>query len=65
LEVSSNVKIAMQCFENFGGSNAPIAPAGCAPDGGACKDLGCGKSWVATELCIPICNCLMCSFKFR
>jgi len=26
LKVSTNVKIAMQCFENFGGRNAPIAP---------------------------------------
>ena len=29
MKVSTNVKIAMQCFENFGGENAP-AP-GCAP----------------------------------
>jgi len=26
LKVSTNVKAAMQCFENFGGSNAPNAP---------------------------------------
>jgi len=26
LKVSANVKIAMQCFENFGGANAPNAP---------------------------------------
>jgi len=31
LKVSANVKIAMQCFENFGGANAPNAPLGCAP----------------------------------
>jgi len=33
LKVSTNVKIAMQCFENFGGrANAPNAPPpGCAP----------------------------------
>jgi len=34
LKVSANVKIVMQCFENFGGganaSNAP--PPGCATD---------------------------------
>jgi len=29
LKVSANVKIAMQCFENFGGVNAP--PPGCTP----------------------------------
>jgi len=29
LKVSANVKIAMQCFENFGEANAP--PPGCAP----------------------------------
>jgi len=28
LKVSANVKIAMQCFENFGAENAP---PGCAP----------------------------------
>jgi len=26
LKVSANVKIAMQCVENFGGANAPNAP---------------------------------------
>jgi len=26
LKVSTNVDIAMQCFENFGGENAPNAP---------------------------------------
>jgi len=26
LKVSANVKIAMQCFKNFGGANAPNAP---------------------------------------
>jgi len=26
LKVSTNVKIAMQCFENFGEANAPNAP---------------------------------------
>jgi len=26
LKVSTNVKIAMHCFENFGGANAPNAP---------------------------------------
>jgi len=26
LKVSANVKIAMQCFENFGGANAPNTP---------------------------------------
>jgi len=26
LKGSANVKIAMQCFENFGGANAPNAP---------------------------------------
>jgi len=31
LKVSTNVKIAMQCFENFGGTNAPNAPPGCSP----------------------------------
>jgi len=31
MKVSANVKIAMQCFENFGGANAPNAPPGCAP----------------------------------
>jgi len=32
LKVSTNAKIAMQCFENFGvGANAPNAPPGCAP----------------------------------
>jgi len=29
LKISTNVKIAMQCFENFGGANSP---PGCAPD---------------------------------
>jgi len=32
LKVSANVKIALQCFENFGGANTPNAPpTGCAP----------------------------------
>jgi len=31
LKLFANVKIAMQCFENFGGVNAPNAP----PPGGA------------------------------
>jgi len=32
LKVSSNVKTAMQCLENFGVANAPNAPnPGCAP----------------------------------
>jgi len=26
VKVSANVKIAMQCFESFGGANAPNAP---------------------------------------
>jgi len=32
LKVSTNVKIAMQCFEHFGGESAPNTPPGCAPD---------------------------------
>ena len=32
LKVSTNVKIAMQCFENFGGGKCPkYPPTGCAP----------------------------------
>jgi len=31
LKVSANVKIAMQCFENSGGTFAPNALPGCAP----------------------------------
>jgi len=32
LKVSTNVKIAMQCFENFGGGKCPkCPPPGCAP----------------------------------
>jgi len=32
LKVSTNVKIAMQCFENFGGGQMPqMLPPGCAP----------------------------------
>jgi len=30
LKVATNVKIGVQCFENFGGANGP--PRGCAPD---------------------------------
>jgi len=30
LKVSANIKIAVQCFENFGGGNAPTLD--CAPD---------------------------------
>jgi len=33
--VSTNVKIAMQCFENFGGGKCPKCPHGCAPDSNA------------------------------
>jgi len=33
LEVSANVKFAMQCFKIFGGENAPNSPPGCAPAG--------------------------------
>jgi len=31
LKVSTNVKIAVECFENFGEANAPNAPPACAP----------------------------------
>jgi len=31
LKVSTNVKIAMTWFENFGVENAPNAPPGCGP----------------------------------
>jgi len=31
LKVSTNAKIAMQCFENFWGANASNAPLVCAP----------------------------------
>jgi len=31
LKVSADVKIARQCFENFGGGNAPNIPPGYAP----------------------------------
>jgi len=32
LKVSANVKIAMQCFENFGGGKCPkCPPLACAP----------------------------------
>jgi len=45
LKVSTNVKIAMQCFENFGWANAPNAPnappPGCAP-GWNCYNLSVG-----------------------
>jgi len=31
LKVSANAKIAVQCFENFGGANAQMpSPPGCA-----------------------------------
>jgi len=41
LKVSANVKIAMQCFENFGGTNAPNAPPGCAPGAHAIQPAAC------------------------
>jgi len=31
LKVSAHVKISVECFENFGGANAPNAAPGCAP----------------------------------
>jgi len=31
LKVSAYVKISVECFENFGGANAPNAPPGCVP----------------------------------
>jgi len=39
LKVSTNVKIAMQCFENFGGGKCTKCPPGCAPGRGQVNDL--------------------------
>ena len=40
LKDSTNVRMAMQCFENFGGDKCPKSPPGCAP-GDHCCWIGC------------------------